>query len=175
MRRVTRWLGLGLASVVFASLSLAQQPVKPGPEHEALRKMEGTWDAVVNLGGMESKGTMTYKMELGGLWLTSHFEGGFGDQKFEGRGLDSYDAAKKKYVGVWADSMSTSPMVSEGQYDKEGKVLTMTGEGPGMDGKPAKFKMTTERNGKDTMVFTMYMADKDGKEQEAMSITYKRK
>src|SRR5260370_1466014 len=136
MRRVTRWLGLGLASVVFASLSLAQQPVKPGPEHEALRKMEGTWDAVVNLGGMESKGTMTYKMELGGLWLTSHFEGGFGDQKFEGWGLDSYDAAKKKYVVVWADSISTWHLGSEGQYNKNVNRLTITGLVPCVDRTP---------------------------------------
>src|SRR5260370_9109650 len=53
----------------------AQEPFKPGPEHEHLKQMEGTWDATVKFGGEESKGTMTYKMGLGDMWLLSHFEG----------------------------------------------------------------------------------------------------
>ena len=40
------------------------------------------------------------------------------------------DPAKKKYINVWFDSMSTAPMIMEGTYDKDNKVLTTTGEGP---------------------------------------------
>ena len=69
---------------------------------------------------------MTYKMEVGGLWLTSTFDGELGGMKFSGRGFDSYDPAKKKYVAVWMDSMSTSPMTMEGTHDKEKKTTTMT-------------------------------------------------
>ena len=29
-------------------------------------------------------------MDLGGLWLTSNFEGDFGGMKFQGRGFDQY-------------------------------------------------------------------------------------
>ena len=90
--------------------------------------------------GMEFKGTMRYKMELGGLWLVGSLESDLAGQKFHGKSLDTYDAAKKKYLGVWADSMSTTPMMMEGTYDKEKKELTMIGEGPGMDGKLAKWK-----------------------------------
>jgi hypothetical protein len=82
---------------------------------------------------------------------------------------------KKKYVGVWVDSMSASPMVSEGTYDKDGKVLTMTGEGPGPDGKPSKYKMTTEHKDKNTLFWTLYGPGPDGKEAPMFSITYKRK
>jgi len=128
----------------------------------------------VKFGQDESKARVTYKMDVGGLWLVSDFQGEFGGQKFQGKGLDSYDAAKKKYVGVWVDSMSTYPMVSEGEYDKDGKVLKMTGEGPGPDGKLAKYKTTTEHKDKDTMIFTMYSVGADGKDQPMMSITYKR-
>src|SRR4051812_26600951 len=79
-----------------------QEPVvRPGPEHERLKQLAGTWDTTMTYGGMASKGTCVYKMEVGGLWLTSAFEGEFAGQKFSGRGLDSYDAGKKKYVGVW--------------------------------------------------------------------------
>jgi hypothetical protein len=155
--------------------ALAQAPAQPGPEHQRLKDLEGTWDASIKAGADESKGTVTYKMELGGLWLVSSFEGDFGGAKFTGRGLDGYDPAKKKYVSVWVDSWTTSPLNFEGTYDKEGKVLTMTGESTGPDGKPAKVKTTTELKDKDTMVWTMTMPGPDGKDGEMMSISYKRR
>jgi Protein of unknown function (DUF1579) len=111
-------------------------------------------------------------MDLGGLWLTGTFEGEFAGMKFSGRGLDSYDAMKKKYIGIWVDSMSTSPMVSEGTYDKEKKTLTMTGEGPGPDGKPTKHTMVTEYKDDDTMVMNMSMGDA---KEPMFTITFKRK
>jgi hypothetical protein len=149
--------------------------VSPGPEHQDLKKMEGTWTAKIKMGEEESAGTMTYKMELGGLWLVSTFRGAFGDQKFEGRGMDTYDTKKKKYVSVWADSMSTQPMFMEGTYDKEKKTLTMTGEGAGPDGKPAKYKMVTQMPDDDHHTFTMYGIGPDGQEEKMMTIDYTRK
>lgn len=158
---------------VAGSIASAQEfPPKPGPEHDQLKKWVGNWDCAITAMGNESKGTATYKMELGGLWLTSTFEGDFGGLKFSGRGLDSYDAAKKKYVAVWIDSFSTSPLVMEGTYDKEKKTQTMTGEGPGEGGKLMKYKMVTVWKDDDTATFSMYMGD----EKEAgFKIVYKRK
>jgi hypothetical protein len=66
-------------------------------------------------------------------------------------------------------------VVSEGEFDKDGKVQTMSGEGPGADGKLTKFKMTTEHKDKDTLVWTMYLPGPEGKEQPMMTITYKRR
>jgi hypothetical protein len=43
-----------------------------------------------------------------------------------------------------------------------------------MDGKPAKLKNVYEFVDKDTLLFTMYSV-KDGKDQQMMKITYKRK
>jgi hypothetical protein len=129
----------------------------------------------MKMGDAESKGTMVWKMDLGGLWLVSDFQGDFGGMKFSGKGMDGYDPIKKKYVSVWVDSMSTSPMLSEGTYDKDGKTLTMTGEGPGADGKPAKYKMTTEYKDKDTIFWTMYGPGPDGKEGMQFTISYKRR
>ncbi len=163
---------VAIAGLAFSAVAGAQEPVKPGPEHEVLKKMVGTWDATMKFGGMESKATAVYKMELGGLWLTSTFDGEFGGMKFSGRGMDTYDPNKKKYVGVWADSMSPSLMVMEGTHDKEKKTTTMTGEGPGMDGKLTKFKAVSEMKDDDTVIFSMFMGD--GKEP-AFVITYKRK
>src|SRR5262249_34239285 len=117
---------------------------------------------------------MTYKMEVGGLWLVANFKSNFGGQEFEGKGLDGYDPMKKKYVTVWVDSMSPVPMFFQGEFDKEGKVLTQIGEGLGMDGKMTKFKSVTERKDADTMIFTMSSPDNDGKDQTMLTITYRR-
>jgi hypothetical protein len=168
------WLVVVIGLLVAPAVR-AQVPAKPGPEHERLKKLEGTWDATVKFGDNESKGTMTWKMDLGGLWLLGHFKGEFGGQEFQGRGVDGYDPIKKKYVGIWIDSMSPTPMISEGNYDEVGKVVTMHSEGRGEDGKPTKIKSVTEIKDADNLVLTMSSVDKDGKDQTMMTITYKRK
>ena len=149
----------------------AQEPPKPGKQHDHLKRLVGTWDAETESG----KGTMTYTMGLGGLWLIGDFEGEFGGMKFQGKGLDTYDLATKKYRSVWVDSFSTSPRTMEGNLDKDDKVMTMTGEGPWQQGKTAKFKSITEIKDADTANFSLFMVDKDGKEQPMVKITYKRK
>ena len=171
----TTWSRVAWFVCFVPTVALAQEPPKPGPEHEKLKELVGTWDAVVKFGPEESKGTMTWKMDLGGLWLVSEFQGEFGGEKFTGKGFDGYDPIKKKYIGVCVDSMSTLPVISEGTYDKDGKVQTMTGEGPGPDGKPTKYKMTTEHKDKDSVLFTMFGPGPDGKEGPMMSIAYKRR
>ena len=117
---------------------------------------------------------MTYKMGMGGFWLISHFEGDFGGQKFEGRGLDTYDPEKKKYVSAWADSMAPFLLVMEGDYDKENKTLTATGEGQSPAGK-VKYKAVTKMMDADTMEFTLSAPGKNGKEEVMLTITYNRK
>lgn len=150
----------------------AQAPT-PGPEHKHFEQFVGTWDATVESQGETSKGTAVYKMDLGGLWLVSTFEGSFGDTKFSGRGYDGYDPARQKYVGVWIDSMSTSPMTFEGTL--KGNTLSAVGEMIGPDGKPVKANLVTEMKDRDTMVFTVSMPDGNGGSQTMMTITYKRR
>jgi hypothetical protein len=160
-------------AVVMASAAWGQEMPKPGPEHEMLKELAGTWDAAIKMGGQEAKGTAVYKMELGGFWLMSTFEGDLGGMKFKGQGIDGYDPLRKKFVTTWVDSMSPTPLWMEGTYDKETHTMTMTGEGAGQDGKLHKYKTTTETKGKDAMVFKMFEV-KDGKDNEMMSITYTR-
>ncbi len=156
-------------------------PPKPGPELEMLKKLEGKWDATTKFKiapdkpEQESKGTMTYKMVCGGLWLSSDFEGEFGGQKFQGKGLDTYDSTKKKYTMIWVDSMATTPMIGEGTFDKESKTLTYTSDYPGPDGKMAKHKIAITVKDEDNMEMKMSVAGEGGKEMPVMTITYKRK
>jgi hypothetical protein len=172
--KTVRCLCAAVAIVILASQSnsRAQDVAKPGPEHEILKKLVGDWDLTLKTGEIESKGTSTYKMDLGGLWLASTVESEIAGQKFTGRGFDTFDATKKKYVGLWLDSMSTSPMIMEGAYDSGTKTLTMIGDGPGMDGKPTKFKAVTVLTDADTINFSMFMGDV---KEPAFTILYKRK
>ena len=141
-------IGSILLAFSIAHFTALGQGAAPGPEHEALKKLEGTWNAKVKMGDDESAATATYKMVCGGMWLMSDFQGSFGDQKFSGRGLDGYDPEKK--------------------------TTTMTGEAPGPDGKLAKHKMVTHMPDDDHMTFTMYIVA-DGQENKVMTIEYTRK
>jgi hypothetical protein len=170
-REYLRVLLIGVALLLLLPAARAQETPKPGTEHEHLKQLVGTWDAESEFG----KGTMTYQMGLGGLWLIGDFEGDFGGVKFQGKGLDTYDSATKKYRSVWVDSFTTGPRIMEGNLDKDNKVMTMTGEGPGHDGKTGKFKSIAEMKDADTVNFTLFMMDKDGKEQPVVKLTYKRK
>jgi hypothetical protein len=167
---------LAWGCLVVGVLPLAAAPTVPGPgpEHELLKKFAGDWDATVTFQGKESKAVSHNRVTLGGLWLVVHYKGEFAGAPFEGMGATGYDPAKKKYVSTWIDSMSPSLMVMEGDFDKEHKTYTETGEGPGADGKPTKMKSVYEFQGDDTMVFTMYSIV-DGKDQEAFRIAYRRK
>jgi hypothetical protein len=174
MRRVCT---LTAALLLLAAMTpvTAQQPVKPGPEHEMLKQHEGTWEATIKSSAGDSKGTLTCKAGLGGLWVLEHFQGDFGGMAFEGRGAITYDPAKKKYVSIWIDSMSTSPAVSEGTYDKATKTMTMVGDMPMPDGKSMKMTMIAVTKDADTKHVTMRCAGPDGKDFEMMQINYKRR
>jgi hypothetical protein len=161
-----------VAAAVTVPTAQAQDFPKPGPEHEQLKKLEGNWDTTFKMAGQESKGKATYKMEVGGLWLVSTYDGEMAGAKFYGHGLDSYDPGKKKFVSVWVDNMVTSPMTMEGTYDKAKKTMTMSGEGPGMDGKPTMYKSESEMPNDNTINFRMYVG---GGKEPAFTIVYKRK
>ena len=79
----------------------------------------------------------------------------------------------KKFTGIWVDSMSVSPVMLEGERSADGKTLTMTGKGPGMDGKTTEIKTVTEYNSKDKHTFKMWMGQTTG--DPVMSAVYERK
>jgi len=163
-------LSFGCA-LLFAGAMVAQQPpeVKPGPEHAMLKELVGTWTGKMKMMGSESDCRCVYRSACQGLWLSSTFTTKMGDQQFEGRGLDGYDPASKKFKTVWVDSMSTKPMFMEGTYDAATKTITLSGMGMGPDGKEVMHKMTSTMVDKDTMTSKMTMGD-----AELFTIEYKR-
>lgn len=182
--RASMWLvAAGLAAGAVTSPAWGQGPSKPTPEHRALRKGVGTWDATVKAWmdpkgePSESKGTEVNRMMPGGMWLLSDFKGEFGGQPFQGRGQSGYDPARKKYISTWIDSMSPGLMLMEGTFDEATKTLTMIGEMPDETGKPATFKQVLKHEGDDERHFTMYVkSERSGPDfVKLMEIHYKKR
>ena len=157
-------------------IASAQEPQTPGPEHAHLKGMVGNWDAVMEMGGQKSKASVVYKSICSGMWIANEFESEVGGAPYQGHGMDGYDQLKKKFIGYWFDSMTSAPLAFEGNFDADHKVLTMTGTSPGQDGKPQKFRSTTEMKGPNQMSFKMFMTSvTDGKEELGFTIEYTRR
>jgi hypothetical protein len=165
-----------------ASLFGQEMPApKPTSHHLALKRAEGTWDAVVKMfmapgkPPMISKAVEVNALVPGGLWLTSEFKSDMLGTPFEGRGIFGYDTATQKHVGTWADSMVTGLAHPVGTCKDDCREVTMLFEGPGMDGKMTTYKEVTVEKDLDHRVMTMYTKGKDGKFELGMEIEYTRR
>jgi hypothetical protein len=165
----------------IATMAAGQQPPPmptPGPEHEVLKREVGTWDAVVELTPgqgappTKSTGVEVNTMGCGGLCLITDLKADMMGVAFEGHGIGTWDAAKKKYVGTWMDSMSTGIAVTEGTYDAAARRFTGSVEGPDATGKVTRSRTVSEWRDEKTRVFTMHVTGSDGKDAEVLRITY---
>jgi hypothetical protein len=180
-------LALGLWANASPRVQDEMAPPKPTPEHEALREDEGAWDGVIkasfpgpdgNIQEAESRGVEVNHMMPGGLWMISNFRGEFGGMPFHGHGVTGFDLVKKKYVGTWVDSFTTSLMTLEGTYDKATRTSTMYGESTDPQGNTAKAKLVEVSKDADHRTMTMYMQVPGGGDdawQKAMEIHYTRR
>jgi hypothetical protein len=175
-------LASGVLLVVAGSAAAQAPPAppKPGPEHALFKDVAGTWDAKVEMWmgpgePMVSAGEEMNEVGCGGLCLVTKFKSTMMNEPFEGRGMETWDPAKKKYVGSWSDSMSAGLMVTESTHDAATKTMTGWMEAPDMTGKMTKMKSTSVMKDPNTRVFSMYNVGPDGKENLGMRITYTRR
>ena len=160
----------------------AQKPMMPklAPEHAALKKLVGNWDASVTATcpGEVTK-TSTGKAEyeaVGETWVVSNFTGEMDGKPFFGHGVEGFDTRQNKYVYLWFDSMSTEAHEFEGLKDLASNTTTLTGECHDPEtGKVVKQRMVTEMKGDDAMTMRMYSPGPDEKEVEVMRIEFKRR
>jgi hypothetical protein len=169
--------------LVVAQAQSGQQPPmpKPGPHHELFKMDAGTWNATVEMTPgpgappMTSKGIEVNTISCGGLCLITTFKGEAGPGvPFEGHGIGTWDAAKKKYVGSWTDSMSQGIAHGEGTFNEATKEFTGSMEGPDMTGKVVKMRSIVQYKPDGSRVMTSYGPGPDGKEVQMMRITYTR-
>ena len=157
----------------------------PGPQHELLKGLQGTW---VGTGqwtemGMTAKFTeeATSKLVYGGRFvqteskMTTEPMGGMPAMSMTSTMYLGYDNAREKYTMCMVGDWSTSIGSAEGTYDAGTKTLTMTGtEVMGKD-KQRQFRMVQKLTSADSWTFEMYFTGTDGKESKAGEAVYKRK
>ena len=167
------------AGIAHTAAQQAPPMPKPGAEHEILKMDVGTWDAVVEAfagpgqPAMTSKGVEVNTLGCGGLCLITDFKGELmPGTPFQGHGVATWDAVKKKYRGSWSDSMSQGLAISEGTWDAKTKKATGTMEGPGMNGEVVKMRTVVEYPSPTSRVMTAYGPGPDGKEVQMLKITY---
>src|SRR6266498_23605 len=164
-----------------AEMEAWMKAATPGEYHKKLDTMVGTWSATVKswmqpgAPPMESTGTSENQWILGGRWVESKFTGSFMGQPYTGIGYTGYDNIKKRYIGTWMDSMSTSVMMSTGKAGS-GNTYTFTATMPDvMTGKTTTMTEKVKIIDHDHHVFEMWGPGRDGKVYKMMEITYSRK
>jgi len=88
-----------------------------------------------------------------------------------------YDPQKKKYLGTWIGSMMTHMWHYDGEMDAEGRILTLSAEGPSMagDGTMAKYQDIIEIKSKDHRTLSSRVLGSDGTWNHFMTAHYRRK
>ena len=155
----------------------------PGPSHDRLKKLAGSWDMVVKWTWdpsqpmQETRATSVMTTLMDGRYCQEQTTGEMMGKPFQGMGLTGYDNVLKKYVGVWIDNAGTGIMTSEGTADASGNVVNWTGESSDpMSGKTSKVRMVTRFVDDDHHVYEMYIKTPDGKgEYKTMEIRYARR
>jgi len=153
---------------------------QPTAEHGALMETVGTWnvDCTYYMGpGEEMKVQATETVEaVGGFWTVSLFQSEMMGAPFTGRCTMGYDVRTGKWVGTWIDSMMPNMYVMEGEYDDEGRTLTMLSEGPapGGSGDLTQYRSTIEKLDDGNRRFEMFVAMPEVGEVKMFSYIYSR-
>jgi hypothetical protein len=93
---------------------------------------------------------------------------------FEGKGCWGYDNHKKKFVGVWIDTWSTSIMNCEGTFDEAKRTMNWESECycPVMENNMKTRETCVLRA--DGSVHREFFANMGGQEMKMMELTYTR-
>ena len=172
MKTLTTVMTLFASACVAQTLFAQEIPnvASPVKEHEWLKRFVGQWD-VVSEGSagegqppMKGKAVMKSSM-LGKLWVVNSSDHEIAGMNMNSIQMIGYDTKKKKYVGIWADSMINHMWHYEGTVDKSGNKITLEAEGPSMtgDGKMTIYRDAFEFTDDDTIIATSSMQGEDEK------------
>ena len=139
---------LSFALVASAAPAMAQQPApeerkrimqemmsaaQPGPEHQRLARLAGTWDVSFQMfshgGGpsMNAKGVAENRMILGGRFLESRMVAGEDPMKMEALVLYGFDRRHAKYTTVGYDTGGTYYVTAAGTWADSSRAITLSG------------------------------------------------
>ncbi len=161
---------------------------KLNENHKLLAQLAGTWNYEVKMWmapdapPMMSKGTAVRKPIMDGRYFILNVtgsmkmpgaDGKMKDFEFKGMSIEGYDNVQKKFVGTWADNMSTGVMMSTGTYDPATKSFTYNSEMEMMPGMKTKVREVVKVVDADHHNFEWY-ENRGGQEVKTMEINYTR-
>jgi hypothetical protein len=110
------------------------QTCKPGPAHERLAELLGSYDILTRVSWgpdqppMELQGSAEFSWLAEGKWLQLRFSGTLLDGKpGSGLWLLGYDNFKERFVTTMVDSMQTCMNSASGHFDQSGDDLILWG------------------------------------------------
>lgn len=155
---------------------------KPGPEHVRMSAWTGEFTSAAKMWpapGMDPitwTGTLKSKLDFNGFFYVGEDNAEMMGAQFLGRMTIGFDPMKKKYVGVWIDSMGPFSTVTEGDWDEASKSLNLVGDmlDIATSAKNVKTRFVTKMVDQRTQTFHLFQPGPDGKEAKIMEITYTR-
>lgn len=148
----------------------------PGPNHEVLNSMVGTWRAEYSFRMtpkaemMTSNGTVKREWILNKHYVEEKVEAsGVGDETFHGLGYIGYNNVEGVYEVVWMDNMSTMIMKETGTYDAAAKKMYFKGmhKDP-VTGSQVSTRSEVDLSNPDRQIFDGWTTGPDGKEYKSM-------
>jgi hypothetical protein len=154
------------------------EKAKPGPAHEKLASMAGTWNFTVTsyddpANPMTSTGTCTSAMVMDGRYLQDMTTGNMMGMPFNGTGYTGFNNATKQYEATWIDNMSTGIMMGTGKETDPSTITMNWSYADPVTGKMTKVKTVTKITDANNHTFTWYNMD-GKKETKTMEIAYVR-
>ncbi len=154
----------------------------PGPQHEVLTNLEGTWKAAVSFwmqpgaAPVTSEGRMVCAWILGKRFLEQRYQSNFMGTPFEGRGMFGHNNVDGRFEGVWADTMSTGMMTEAGSCNAETQTITMVGRVTNPENKKTMKKKTVIciASSKEHTMSMHFCEDGASEYWKCMEITYTR-
>jgi hypothetical protein len=113
--------------------AIMEKYVNPGPEHELLSPLAGTFDYTSRFwmapgtDGIADAGTAEYTWMHGRRFLRQSASGTAMGLPFEGTGIMGFDRYRGEFFSIWFDNMTTSTIQTKGHADESGKVITFEG------------------------------------------------
>lgn len=121
---------MNIDSLTQVMMALAQ----PGPEHELLHKMIGTWEERMTVwpqpgaDSLVSSATTTIESILGGRFILTHSTGTMFGQPVERYAIIGFDRRHGEYTLVALDNGGTYWITASGPLDEQTKTMKMSGE-----------------------------------------------
>jgi hypothetical protein len=111
-----------------------QEYMTPSDVHKMMAQDTGVWKMTISQWmdpsqpPMESEGTCTNEMILGGRYLQSNQSSSVMGMPMNGINIIGFDNGKKIFQSYWIDNMGTGMMMAEGPWDESTKTITMKGK-----------------------------------------------